>query len=59
MRWKLWKHGMFDAWYFYHALRGSNEQRFPYKGIWGVKAPIRVSFLCGPQLGVRFSLVTI
>jgi hypothetical protein len=44
LRWKLREKGLFDAQSFYSVLRGSNELRFPWKGIWGVKAPRRVSF---------------
>jgi hypothetical protein len=44
MRWKPCKHGLFDTRSFYHALRGNNEIKFPWKSNWGVKAPRRVSF---------------
>ena len=32
---------------FYGVLRGSSSMIFPWKSIWGVKAPRRVSFLFG------------
>ena len=36
--------GVFDTQSFYYALWGFNAVRFSWKGIWGVKAPWRVSF---------------
>ena len=36
--------GVFDIKSFYGALRGSSSITFPWKSIWGVKAPRRVSF---------------
>ena len=44
MRWKLRHHGVFDAKSLYHALDGKNDFKFPWKAIWRVKAPGRVSF---------------
>ena len=44
MRWKLMKNGDFDIRSFYNKLRGSSSIGFPWKGIWKVKAPRRVSF---------------
>ena len=44
LRWNLLKGGVFDSRSFYCALRGSNALRFPWKGVWGIKAPRRVSF---------------
>ena len=36
-----WK---FDIRFYYNALRDISSITFPWKGIWGVKAPRRVSF---------------
>ena len=44
MRWKLTKNGDFDIRSFYNKLRGLLPIIFPWKGIWKVKAPQRVSF---------------
>ena len=44
MRWKLTKSGDFTIHSFYHKLHGSSSIVFPWKGIWKVKAPQRVSF---------------
>ena len=44
LRWKTGKNGLFDARSFYSVLRDPIELRFPWKSIWGVKAPRRVSF---------------
>uniref|UniRef100_A0A2N9FDA3 Protein DETOXIFICATION n=1 Tax=Fagus sylvatica TaxID=28930 RepID=A0A2N9FDA3_FAGSY len=44
MRWKLRKNGTFDSRSLYFALRGANGVHFPWKSIWGAKAPQRVSF---------------
>jgi len=44
MRWCLGLNGDFDIKSFYGALRGSSSINFPWKSIWGVKAPHRVSF---------------
>ena len=44
MRWKLCKNGMFSSRSYYHALKGVTGMQFPWKSIWGVKAPKRVSF---------------
>lgn len=44
MRWKLTKNGDFDIRSFYNKLRGPLPIIFPWKGIWKVKAPQRVSF---------------
>ena len=41
---KLRLHGVFDAKSFYHALAGTNDIKFPWKAIWRIKAPRRVSF---------------
>ena len=38
------KNGDFDIRSFYNELRGSSSTMFPWKGIWKVKAPRRVSF---------------
>lgn len=48
VRWKFKKRGFFfvDILSFYNTLRGSNATPFPWKGIWRVKAPQRVSFFC-------------
>ena len=44
MIWKLTKNGDFNIRLFYHKLHGSSSIAFPWKGIWKVKAPRRVSF---------------
>ena len=44
MRWKLTKNGDFDIRSFYNKLRDPWHIIFPWKGIWKVKAPRRVSF---------------
>ena len=44
MRWKLCTNGMFSSRSYYHALKGVTGMQFPWKSIWGVKAPKRVSF---------------
>ena len=44
MRWKLKPNGDFDIRSFYIKLRDSPSVVFPWKGIWRVKVPQRVSF---------------
>ena len=44
MRWKLCQHGNFDVKSFYHTLDVKSEIVFPWRAIWKVKAPRRVSF---------------
>ena len=44
MRWKLTKNGTFNIRSFYNKLRSPLPIIFPWKGIWKVKAPRRVSF---------------
>ena len=44
MRWKLKKNGGFHIRFHYKVLRISPSVIFPWKGIWRVKAPKRVSF---------------
>ena len=44
LRWKLCKNGIFSSRSFYHALKGVTGLQFPWKSIWGVKAPKRISF---------------
>jgi hypothetical protein len=44
MVWKLRNSGQFDVSSFYCALQGSNRKKFPWKSIWGVKAPRHISF---------------
>jgi hypothetical protein len=44
LKWSLKKNGTFDIQSFYHALQGNMSRVFPWKGIWGVKAPRRVAF---------------
>ena len=51
LKWKLTKNGDFTIRSFYHKLHGSSSVVFPWKGIWKVKAPRRVSF-CGQQHGI-------
>ena len=45
MRWKLTKNGNFDVRSFYNKLRSPLPIIFPWKGVWKVKAPRRVSFI--------------
>ena len=44
IKWSLKKNGIFDIGSFYHAIQGKVSRGFPWKGIWGVKAPRRVAF---------------
>ena len=44
LKWKLTKNGDFTIRSYYHKLHGSSSVVFPWKGIWKVKAPQRVSF---------------
>ena len=44
MRWKLTKNGDFDIRLFNNKLRSPLPIIFPWKGVWKVKAPRRVSF---------------
>ena len=44
MQWKLTKNGDFDIQAFYNKLRSPLPIIFPWKGVWKVKAPLRVSF---------------
>jgi hypothetical protein len=44
MVWKPRNSGQFDVRSFYCALQAPNRTKFPWKGIWGVKAPRRLSF---------------
>uniref|UniRef100_A0A2N9G8A9 Reverse transcriptase zinc-binding domain-containing protein n=1 Tax=Fagus sylvatica TaxID=28930 RepID=A0A2N9G8A9_FAGSY len=44
LSWKLRLHGKFDVKSFYHALAGHSAISFPWRAIWRVKAPRRVSF---------------
>ncbi|KAL0015045.1 hypothetical protein SO802_002114 [Lithocarpus litseifolius] len=44
LRWKLKPNGEFDTRSYYNKLRDSPPNAFPWKGIWRVKAPRRVSF---------------
>ena len=44
MRWKLKPNGVFDIQSYYNKLRDSLSTVFPWKAIWRVKAPRRVSF---------------
>jgi hypothetical protein len=45
LRWRLKRSGIFHIRSFYIALRGSSPLViFPWRGIWGVKAPQRVAF---------------
>ena len=44
MRWKPKNSGEFTVQSFYETLRGSPPMSFPWKAIWKVKAPRRVSF---------------
>ena len=64
IRWKLTKNGDFTIRSYYYKLHGSSSVAFPWKGIWKVKAPRRVSFfvwiaawdriLMGDNLWFRF-----
>ena len=68
MRWKLTKNGDFDIRLFYNKLRSPLPIVFPWKGVWKVKTPRRVSFfvwtvvwdriLTGDNLGVDGILST-
>ena len=51
MRWKLTKNGDFTTYSYYHKLHGSSSIVFPWKGIWKVKAPRRVSLCLDSGLG--------
>ncbi len=42
--WKLRQNGEFDVKSFYHALDVKVDIKFPWRAIWRVKAPCRVSF---------------
>ena len=53
LRWRLRKNGVFDTRFYYNSIRGSNEVRFPWKGICVCVC------VCGQWLGVRFLLVII
>uniref|UniRef100_A0A2N9HQT2 Reverse transcriptase domain-containing protein n=1 Tax=Fagus sylvatica TaxID=28930 RepID=A0A2N9HQT2_FAGSY len=44
MVWKPRKSGEFDVCSYYHALQAPTRMHFPWKIIWGVKAPRRISF---------------
>ena len=44
LRWKLKPNGDFDIQSYYNKLRDSPLVSFPWKGIWRVKVPRRVSF---------------
>uniref|UniRef100_A0A2N9H9T4 Reverse transcriptase domain-containing protein n=1 Tax=Fagus sylvatica TaxID=28930 RepID=A0A2N9H9T4_FAGSY len=44
VQWVLKKNGVFDIRSYYQALCGNMGMTFPWKGIWGVKAPCRVAF---------------
>ena len=44
MPWKLTKKGDFDIQSFYNKLRSPLPIIFPWKGVWKVKVPRRVSF---------------
>ena len=44
MRWKLKPNRVFDIQLYYNKLRDSPSTVFPWKAIWRVKAPRRVSF---------------
>ncbi len=49
--WCLKKNGLFDTCSFYTAIRDSPVVVFLWKSVWHFKAPRRVFFLYGPQLG--------
>jgi hypothetical protein len=44
MRWKFHSSGAFDTKSLYQAIAGKCDIKFPWKAIWQVKAPRRVSF---------------
>ena len=46
LRWKLKPNGVLDFRSYYNKLRDSPSTVFPWKAIWRVKAPRRVSFFC-------------
>ena len=55
MRWKLTKNGEFHIRSFYHKLHGSSLVVFPWKDIWKIKVPRRVSFFVWTAYGIGFS----
>ena len=57
MRWSLNGSGTFDVCPFYKATGGTGGIPFPWKSIWRVKSPKRVSFLCVLPLGIKSSLI--
>ena len=44
LTWTLTRSGIFDTCSYYLALRASTASAFPWKSIWRVKAPRRISF---------------
>ena len=55
--WKLTPNGVFDVRSFYNSLSTPPTFPFPWKCIWSIKVPRRVSFY-GLQLGIVFLLLT-
>ena len=52
--WDLNGSGKFDTRSFYHKIQNAAPSTFPWKGIWKVKVPKRVAFLCGQQPMIKF-----
>ena len=42
--WRLKGDGKFDTRSFYHAIQGTQDSLFPWKGVWKPKVPKRVAF---------------
>ena len=51
MRWKLRSNGYFTVRSFFETFWGSFSVSFSWETIWRIKAPCRVSFLCGQRIG--------
>ena len=43
--WHFKGNGKFDTQSYYHAIQGTPNSRFPWKGVWKSKIPKRVAFL--------------
>ena len=55
--WKLTLNGVFDVHSFSNSLSAPPTIPFPWKCIWSVKVPRRVSFFYGQQLEIVFLLL--
>ena len=49
LKWRLTNNEDFTIHSFYHKLHGCSSVAFPWKGIWKVKAPWRVSLFGQPH----------